>query len=543
MAYRDNEDKIIAIMRDIFAKDKKILASRDRLLEALKAASESSPDISRDLSSVITAVEDQNIGEVFFVAEEMHSEEARDAARKKARAIMSDDMHMQDARVEFVENVFEKSLEWDKPIIFEDNYDDDGWDADSADEETEAQDVAEEAADGTWNCVCGKTGITSKFCVNCGRSRADGDVMLHEHQGNQPEAERPPESVEPLVRAEGTVSPKSAAESAEFVSDAPKKKINKKPFIVAAAVVLIVIIGFIVYGTMNNQKYEAKSKELITVSSDISKIIEDIGKLNGDPASDDTKKVVARLNDASKKIETLHGDIQKIEPPDDLKSQKEPLLTFMERERDVLKQTADILSYDKLLVDTRNLQEITEKVSNYIAAVNSLSSLSDAKVNGQNAKNLVDYEKLNHALGGYLDKKRMHDKEYADKKFSRYRKEVADKNEEEIKSKEVVFLTDNVQRSGNDILIYGTFYNGTKDIVSSIKNMLVDVTLYSFDDEVLSLKDVSFQDPNLAHITLSQNSKTGQVIIRLSGKATNDDFNHFAVNVHKIHWTVRRAKK
>ena len=36
MAYRDNEDKIIAIMRDIFAKDKKILASRDRLLEALK---------------------------------------------------------------------------------------------------------------------------------------------------------------------------------------------------------------------------------------------------------------------------------------------------------------------------------------------------------------------------------------------------------------------------------------------------------------------------------------------------------------------------
>ena len=542
------KDEVIAIIKGIVKNDRGILARRDDFASALKEEADKSPDVSRDLSPIINAIVQQSLGELFYVADSKRDASARADALKKARDIMKNDMSWQEDRVEFVADVFEYALDWDKPILYDDDdySDDDEWNLGEDDDSSPADDASSSLGE-AWDCRCGRKGNTQNFCVECGRPRSDGEVSneagavvgrassAEAHTRgyvSEPSANPPQDEPEQQTTRVGLLSEESKS-----------KPLNTKLIIAVVAAVLIAA-GALFFNSMSGSKqYEAKSNDFVAVSKDISKIIDDIGSLGGDSSSDETRKMVSRIEAAEKSLDKIHGEMEKAEPPEEIKNQKESLLTFIERDKNVMSKMNEIFKYDEFTLDPKGRQMLTDKAAEFVAAINSLSSVSGAIVNGQDAKNLVDYNKMSTVLQGYVDKKINRDKEYGNAKMQEYQQAVAAKNEEKMKSKELVFLTDTVQKSGNDILIYGTFYNGTKDVVSSVKGMLVDVTLKNFDKEVLSIKDFAYEDTSLKGFTLDPKKKTNQVVIRLAGQATGDYFNNFDVNIHKIHWTVRRQKK
>ena len=139
-----------------------------------------------------------------------------------------------------------------------------------------------------------------------------------------------------------------------------------------------------------------------------------------------------------------------------------------------------------------------------------------------------------------MQKKLAFDERYVIEKRQEYRERHQAEQRALIEKKEVVFLIGSVWKEGQDLLLQGQFYNGTGDVVTSIKDMLLDVTLLRFDRELESFTDF-LQEENITNLNLTPGQFSFTVTLRLEGKAPAEDFNHYTVNAHKIRWGVRRA--
>ncbi len=127
------------------------------------------------------------------------------------------------------------------------------------------------------------------------------------------------------------------------------------------------------------------------------------------------------------------------------------------------------------------------------------------------------------------------------KKMAEYAKRLQDFNKSLINKNEVVFLAEKVEnpKSVSDLCITGKFYNGTPDNVTGVKEILVDVNLRHFDDEVITLKNVSVNNPIFHSMPMSPSEYSDTVTIVLPNVKVEKEYNNFEVMVHGIHWTRR----
>lgn len=112
----------------------------------------------------------------------------------------------------------------------------------------------------------------------------------------------------------------------------------------------------------------------------------------------------------------------------------------------------------------------------------------------------------------------------------------AQKKQDATTNEKLVFLVEDVRRTGNDLVISGHFYNGKKNrTIITIKSLELDIILRDMDKELLNEKNIkyakSFTGMNIQPLKDSQ-----LLTVNLPGKAPADEFNNFTVSVHDVHW-------
>ena len=112
----------------------------------------------------------------------------------------------------------------------------------------------------------------------------------------------------------------------------------------------------------------------------------------------------------------------------------------------------------------------------------------------------------------------------------------AQKKQDATANEKLVFLVEDVRRTGNDLVISGHFYNGKKNrTIITIKSLELDIILRDMDKELLNEKNIkyakSFTGMNIQPLKDSQ-----LLTVNLPGKAPADEFNNFTVSVHDVHW-------
>lgn len=108
--------------------------------------------------------------------------------------------------------------------------------------------------------------------------------------------------------------------------------------------------------------------------------------------------------------------------------------------------------------------------------------------------------------------------------------------QEAVSNQKIVFMVENVQQSGTDLIVTGRFFNGKKDrTITAVKEMEFDVILRDVETVVADLKSLRSEKP-CPGLKLNPMETTDQLRITLVGKAPSKPFNNFSAKGHHIHW-------
>lgn len=384
----------------------------------------------------------------------------------------------------------------------------------------------------SWTCMhCGKTDNHGKFCKQCGVEKNGSQAM--DSQGTV--------DAKSTTQAQGQViytMQQDSNQTATVSKGKPMSKTTKGVIVVA----LLLVVAYFGYGMVIEKLYFSKCENFIALSADTSKAIADIADLNGDSGAEETKQIVSQFDATAEKLGEIHDSLAGMKAPDTMKNQHEKLLTVIERDKDVLTKAGAILKYEDRVISPAEQKKYAEAYDAYGKAMQELrASMNDVTIKGREVKQILGYDKFEANMRKYVNKKLTNDRQYVTNMMNEYQNKRRAVNDEAKKKNEVVFLPENVRKEGNNLVVQGRFYNGTADFVSGLKEMLVDVTLYNYDKEVMRIKDVAYNDMHLVNLAISSKGSSWPVTLKLEGKAPDERFNNFEVNVHKIHWVVRRT--
>ena len=415
-----------------------------------------------------------------------------------------------------------------------------------------------------WTCSCGKAGNTGKFCISCGAARPEqpegwicsrcgtenktGKFCLKcgapKEAGAVPAAAVPAGNAAPAAQGYtpgvGQAVTPAVPAAPLHTAPAPKTPMSKNTKGILVVLVLLVVAYF-GYGMVIEKLYDSKCEEFITLSSEVHKNIEAVADLDGDSDAEETKRIAEQFAAESAKLAEIHDSLAGKTPPDAVKLQHDKLLSVIERDQEVLTKAGEVLQYDERVTTQKAQKEYGEVYKGFRSALQKLNSAADGvTVKGREVKSVLAYDSFDANIKGYIDKKLAKDHQYVAARLKEYQEKLRAANEEAKTKNEVVFLPERVQKAGADLLVYGRFYNGTNDVVTGIKEMLVDAALNSYDKEVAGFKDFAYSDVHLEAMMMQPKGTSWPVILRLAGKAPEDAYNNFTVQVHKIRWSVRR---
>ena len=111
-----------------------------------------------------------------------------------------------------------------------------------------------------------------------------------------------------------------------------------------------------------------------------------------------------------------------------------------------------------------------------------------------------------------------------------------EKKQDATQKQKLVFLVEDVRRTGSDLLVSGHFYNGKKDrTITTVKQLELDIVLRDLDTELLNVKDVTY-DKAFTGLRVEPLKDSPILTINLLGQAPEGEFNNFTVDVHDVHW-------
>jgi hypothetical protein len=112
----------------------------------------------------------------------------------------------------------------------------------------------------------------------------------------------------------------------------------------------------------------------------------------------------------------------------------------------------------------------------------------------------------------------------------------AQKKHDATKNGKLVFLVEDVRRTGNDLLITGHFFNGRKNrTIISVKVMELDIVLRDVDKELMNEKNIKYNN-SFTGMNIKPLKDSELLTLILPGKAPAADFNNFTVTAHDVHW-------
>lgn len=426
-----------------------------------------------------------------------------------------------------------------------------------------------------WKCGCGTENNSGMYCKHCGQKRTwTCNVCKIENTGRfckkcgaarNTEAYRQPDMLNPNIdtAADAAQQLKKAANFAgENISNAIEKvntqenreRVNKffnqlqtelanftqkvstgeitnqKKGIFAGIIVLLFAV--FMYGFGIDMLYQKKCDDYFTAVVEIEKTYDSLSGVKNNPA-----EVEKKLNESAEKLESLKSFIDKLPVSKKEEEDKKKLLNAINLEYDYVQKSKELISKD-------DLKERTKVAKSYNKAREELHRLSvNTKIKDKVLADYINVPKLHKDVVNYVKQVRAERANQRKTAGDSFREQLNADNEEKMKKGEVVFLTDSVQKVGSDLLIEGRFFNGTPDFVARIGDMLVDVQLRSGEKVVAEIKDVPYRNDALKSIEMPSKGNPIKATIHLSGKAPEDSFDQFFVNVHKIHWVVRRALK
>ena len=405
------------------------------------------------------------------------------------------------------------------------------------------------APEGTWSCsACGTSGNTGRFCPKCGAGRPEPRTIEGlEHEAEPPESSMEPAAMGDAISAapEGTdfTAPTAretsdiAATTGDTLPSAPMSKRTK----LILALIAFVAVAYWSFGIVTEKLYEAKEKEFLTIMTDSRTLFASLDALSGDAAAEETKTAGDGMEEMAERLGKLREEVAGKTPPEKWKDRHEKFLAALEKNQTLFARSAALLQSTEYVFDTETRDKFTALQRDFSAAWAAANTASAGlDIGGQEVAGVFSYPAAKEQMRSYVQKKLAFDERYVIEKRQEYRERHQAEQRALTEKKEVVFLIGSVWKEGQDLLLQGQFYNGTGDVVTSIKDMLLDVTLLRFDRELESFTDF-LQEENITNMNLRPGQFSFTVTLRLVGKAPAEDFNNYTVNAHKIRWGVRRA--
>lgn len=405
------------------------------------------------------------------------------------------------------------------------------------------------APEGTWVCsACGTSGNTGKFCPKCGAGRpAPGTATGLEHESATSKSSAgpaamgetiaaAPERIDPTVptvpETSGTTAPKG-----DTPPSAPMSKQTK----LILALIAVVAVAYWSFGMVTEKLYESKEKEFLAIMTDSKALFASLDALSGDAAADEAKAAGDGMEEVAERLGKLREEVAGKTPPEKWKDRHEKFLAALEKNQAFFAKSAALMQSTEYVFDLETRDKFTALQRDFSAAWAAANTASTGlDVGGQEVANVFSYPAAKEQMRSYVQKKLAFDERYVIEKRQEYRERHEAEQRALLEKKEVVFLVGSVWKEGQDLLLRGKFYNGTGDVVTSIKDMLLDVTLLRFDREIESFIDF-LQEENITNMNLPPGQFSFTATLRLVGKAPAEDFNNYTINAHKIRWGVRRA--
>ena len=403
--------------------------------------------------------------------------------------------------------------------------------------------------EGTWSCsACGTSGNTGRFCPKCGAGRPEPRTIEElEHEAETPESSMGPAAMGDAISAapEGTdfTAPtaremsETAATTGDTLPSAPMSKRTK----LILALIAFVAVAYWSFGIVTEKLYEAKEKEFLTIMTDSRTLFASLDALSGDAAAEETKTAGDGMEEMAERLGKLREEVSAKTPPEKWKDRHEKFLAALEKNQTLFARSAALLQSTEYVFDLETRDKFTALQRDFSAAWAAANTASAGlDIGGQEVAGVFSYPAAKEQMRSYVQKKLAFDQRYAIEKRQEYHEQHQAEQRALVEKKEVVFLVGSVWKDGQDLLVQGQFYNGTGDVVTSIKDMLLDVTLLRFDREIESFTDF-LQEENITNMNLRPGQFSFTVTLRLVEKAPAEDFNNYTINAHKIRWGVRRA--
>ena len=364
-----------------------------------------------------------------------------------------------------------------------------------------------------WACPsCGTYNTQGKFCQNCRTKRPEENIPQSDGSQSMPSVEQPTESMDYDGGGE------------------TKKYSNGKIAGIAVGVILLIAAAFFGY-TQLGGGYTGKVKDVVSTTQNIAKTVDAIAKLDGNPEAEATKKIAKELDAAAIKLGELHTDLNKTDVPKEQKAQHRPLLSFVEHNQDIATKAGAVLKGKPV--------DLPELLNSYKQAVNAMDDTPEVEFDKKDLKSLISYKQLTTNLTAYVEKSKKSDGQNASAVA-----EAVDnpgRNNEALKQEgKMVFLPSAVEKSADDLLVHGVFYNGADTTALAIGRLTnLEVTLSSKGSVIGNIKQSEYNDDSFKKITLEPKAASTQVTLRLKGQAPAEEFDRSSVKVGTIRVRVK----
>lgn len=452
------------------------------------------------------------------------------------------------------------------------------------------------AGNDKWLCECGVEN-GGKFCVQCGKPRVVAnlsagniqeagvenakEVVLDAFEVSVSDAKSPEKSTIKTSVSGANVCEASVVEDNvinteaqdslrhDFFDDGVKSgdsgvvlqpdcvdvvsKSNKKMDLKTASIfvlVLLIVGAYFGYGKYLEYRYDNRCSEYIAVMDNVTSTMQDVGSLSGDKSEEARQKSIDSLNAGIEKLKNINEFMTGGEVPEDQKGNQKKLADLTAQNITYLENAVNIISYDNMIYGSTHIKhekEFSEICEKFTSSDNELrrflSEHEDLIIQNRKGYDLLKLDDISDNLKRYCKTKLKHDKDKVAEDNKKYAAQLKAANDELMKKSEVVFLTSNVIRNGDNKLdIVGAFHNGTKEMISGLQDMQVDIILKDGDEEVLSIKDYQYSASWLGGFMLLPGG-ISRCVITIPADITDKEYDNYEVNVHKIKWKVRRIVK
>ena len=369
----------------------------------------------------------------------------------------------------------------------------------------------------TWHClVCGHKNPSGNFCAKCGTPKQN-DLTPHSS----------------FMTHDALIA----------TSNKSQTNNNTKRLL---AVIIVAVAAYLGYSYYIEHCYDSYEKKLVNVVEEIGNTISNIKNLPGDPNANETKKIAETIDKEVAQLDELKKEFSGTTTPDNKKSQRETILDFIDKNKEVLSKANNILknqSFWVLRLDKSVEETLTKSVNDFKEAKKNAINVKDVIVHSVNLTERLSLDALEKNLSQYMEKKLQKDNTAYTTKRKEYEERLHKDNQILRQKEELVFLPSEVVTYGKDIVVRGKFYNGTVDRIIGLQEMMIDLVIKKQDEVLLSMENYSIRDNSLLNIFIPPKSYARQTTeLRLPGKAEGlGFFDNFVFHAHDIHWKARKA--